>query len=86
MSTFISDLTSTIQSNTREVELLISKAKNNKAKDEDYYNSLCRAVIVLNIAHLEGFTKSLIRSIVHDLNRNLSFGNLPKMIQRTYCM
>jgi len=85
MSTFLNELSTNIESDWSEVDLLIGKARIYRDNDTDFYNALCRSITVLNIAHLEGFTKSLLRAIVHDLNRNSDFSELPIAIKRTYC-
>ena len=34
---------------------------------------------------MEGFIKGLTKSVVHDINKNLKFSEIPVAIQRTYC-
>ena len=85
MSTFLHDFVNQIDEKWSEVDLLISKAKEVQEENQSLYNALCRSVTVLIVAHLEGFTQDLVKSIVHDLNRELSFDQLPTAIKRTYC-
>lgn len=69
----------------REIDLLIERAKENRSTDSEFYEFLCRSITVLMVAQLEGFTKNLLRSVIQDLNRNLSYEQLPLAIKRTFC-
>jgi len=68
-----------------EIELLISKAKENEQGDSDFYAVLCRSITVLMISQLEGFTKQMLRSVISDLNQSNNFEQLPIAVKRTYC-
>ncbi|WP_405119910.1 MAE_28990/MAE_18760 family HEPN-like nuclease [Pseudomonas leptonychotis] len=85
MATFLQDFLLTLEGKWKEVDTLIINAKQNKDTDLELYNAICRSTTVLIVAHLEGFTKDLVKSIINDLNRFSSFQSLPKAIQRTYC-
>jgi RiboL-PSP-HEPN len=85
MATFLKEFVITIGERWQEVDLLITRAKDVQESDEQLYHVLCRSVTILLVAHLEGFTKDLAKSIIHDLNSHCSFMELPKAVQRTYC-
>lgn len=68
-----------------EIELLISKAKENEEEDSAFHAALCRSITVLMVAQLEAFTKTMLRSVINDLNKNVSFEQLKTPIKRTYC-
>ncbi|MFJ2684603.1 HEPN domain-containing protein [Pseudomonas sp. NPDC087342] len=86
MSTFLQDFTLSLDSKWAEIDTLISRAKELKDEDAAFYNAICRSTTVLIVAHLEGFTKDLIKNVVADLNRSDSFVGLPKAVKRTYCV
>jgi hypothetical protein len=86
MSTFLQDFTLSLDSKWAEIDTLISRAKDLKEGDSAFYNAICRSTTVLIVAHLEGFTKDLIKNVVADLNRSDSFVMLPKAVKRTYCI
>ncbi|WP_375122653.1 HEPN domain-containing protein [Pseudomonas sp. LW8] len=86
MSTFLQDFTLSLDSKWAEIDTLISRAKELKTEDAAFYNAICRSTTVLIVAHLEGFTKDLIKNVVADLNRSDSFVMLPNAVKRTYCV
>lgn len=86
MSTFLQDFTLSLDSKWAEIDTLISRAKELKDADAAFYNAICRSTTVLIVAHLEGFTKDLIKNVVADLNRSDCFMSLPKAVKRTYCI
>jgi len=85
MSTFLYELVSELDENWKEVDLLLQEAQKLQNSHLDLYNAICRSITVLIVAHLEGFTKELVRAIIHDFNRNCTFKDLPSSVQRTYC-
>lgn len=57
-----------------------------KEKDEDTYNTLCRACCVLLSSHLEGFLKEVEECFIDDLQEHFkTFSNMPEAIQVTFC-
>jgi len=85
MSTFLNDYIHSIDEKWQEIDILIKNAKKIEDSDEELYNALCRSITVLLVAHLEGFTKDLVKNVVRDLNQYCTFPALPTAIQRTYC-
>ena len=86
MSTAAFGLAQSIPSRIRELFILVHKAKEVQDKEEELYNALCRSTCVLLASHLEGFLKDLSRSIIADLNYNLSsFSQMPSAMQRSFC-
>ena len=84
MATFLSDFVEQLDDRWKEVELLINKAEEVEDSEPDLYTALSRSVCVLVVAHLEGFTKDLVKAVIHDVNANLNFNQLSKQIKRTY--
>lgn len=64
-----------------ELDILIEKAKAVEEVDPKFYEVLCRSSTVLILAHLEGFYKGLVKSIIDDLNDYLTFKYIPKKIR-----
>lgn len=85
MSTFLNDYIHSIDEKWQEIDILITNAKKIEDSDEELYNALCRSITVLLVAHLEGFTKNLVKNVVRDLNQHCTFSALPIAIKRTYC-
>lgn len=85
MSTFLQDFTLSLDSKWAEIDTLLVRAKELKEADVAFYNAVCRSTTVLIVAHLEGFTKDLIKNVVADLNRSDCFSSLPVAVKRTYC-
>lgn len=67
-----------------EIDNLISLAIANEIKNIDVYNSLCRAVMVLCVSHMEGFYKELVKNIISDIE-GVEFKNLPDSMKRQFC-
>jgi len=86
MATFLYDFVNNLNENWKEVDLLLLEAKKYENSNVDLYNALCRSITVLIVAHLEGFIKELVKAIIHDLNKNYTFKELSKSIQKTYCL
>lgn len=86
MSTCLYDFVDKLQNKWNEVDVLINKAKHIRSTDEPLYNALCRSIVVLIVAHFEGFAKELIKCVIVDLNDRCSFAEMPEAIKRTYCM
>ncbi|CAH1531551.1 HEPN_RiboL-PSP domain-containing protein [Vibrio owensii] len=84
MATFLSDLVEQLDDRWREVDVLIGKAEEVEDSDPQLYTALSRSVCVLVVAHLEGFTKDLVKAVIHDINANCSFDKLSTQIKRTY--
>lgn len=85
MSTYLHDFSNNLMDNWQEVDLLIEEAKKYEESNSDVYNVLCRSVTILTVAHLEGFTKEIVKVIVKDLNTHCKFRELPRKIQKYYC-
>ena len=85
MDSFLFSYAEELSDKWSEIELLIDKAKENKDSDEAFHEVICRSITVLMVAQLEGFTKTMLRSVINDLNQSVSFEELPSAIKRTYC-
>ncbi|MAD73771.1 MAG: hypothetical protein CML20_03030 [Rheinheimera sp.] len=86
MSTFISDYLVQLENQWKEIDLLIVEAGNSLNRgDTAFYDSLCRSISVLMVAHMEGYLKGVTKCLVGDLNDHLKFKELPAAIQRTHC-
>jgi hypothetical protein len=85
MSTFLSDFVEQLDEKWKEIDILLAEAKKHEESNSDLYNALCRSITVLIVAHLEGFTKDLVKVIVRDSNQEYSFDMLSIAMQRTYC-
>lgn len=85
MSTYLHDFSSQLTCNWKEVDLLIEEAKTHEESSSDIYNVLCRSVTILTVAHLEGFTKEIVKVVIKDLNNYCEFRELPRKIQKFYC-
>ena len=85
MTTFLKDFVSTNEDKWEEIDLLIKTAQDIQDEDEKLYNAICRSLTVLLVAHLEGFTKDIVKCFIQDLNRNCGFSELPIAVKRTYC-
>ncbi|WP_324027668.1 HEPN domain-containing protein [Maribacter sp. BPC-D8] len=84
MDSFLYAYTCELENKWHEIDLLIEKAYEFQETDAQFHNILCRSASVLITAQLEGFTKSMLRSVINDLNRSISFNELPIAIKRTY--
>jgi len=85
MGTFIYDLAYSIEDRWSEIDILIEKASREENSDLAFYDALCRATVVLIVAHLEGFIKDVSRSIIQDINRSSTFKASPQPIKRVFC-
>ncbi|MER0285275.1 MAE_28990/MAE_18760 family HEPN-like nuclease [Clostridioides difficile] len=85
MSTFIYDLVDSVEDRWKEVDLLISNASEQYHKNTDLYDAICRATIVLIVAHFEGFIKASLKSVIDDINRFGSFAEIPDSMKRICC-
>lgn len=85
MSTYLLDFVEQLDGKWKEVDTLLNEAKKHEESNSELYNALCRSITVLIVAHLEGFTKDLVKSIVRDVNQELAFDKLSIAMQRTYC-
>ncbi|PZO58698.1 MAG: hypothetical protein DCF15_04495 [Phormidesmis priestleyi] len=85
MSTFVNYLVNSIEDQWKEVDVLIERSAEERDTNPTLYSALCRASIVLMVAHLEGFTKEVARAILDDANQFSSFRKAPYPIQATFC-
>ena len=86
MSTAVFEVARSIPARIQELKRLTKLANELVEKDEDSYNTLCRACCVLLAAHLEGFVKELGQNLFLDLNFHVhSFSKMPAAMQRTFC-
>lgn len=67
-----------------EVNVLIQMAEQ-IGTDDDKYNVLCRAAIVLVVANLEGCLQEIIRCLIDDININNAFSISSNRMKRTFC-
>lgn len=85
MSTFVNYLVNSIEDQWEEVDVLIGKSAEEQDQNPTLYSALCRASIVLMVAHLEGFTREVAKAILDDANQFSSFKDAPYPIQSTFC-
>lgn len=85
MSTFVSELVNSIDSRWQEVDILIEKASEQQATNLAFYDALCRATVLLIVAHLEAFIKDIVKVIVQDINSFSRFSKSPLSLKRTFC-
>jgi len=84
MDSFLYAYSCELENKWHEVDLLIEKAYEFQNTDSEFHKVLCRSASVLITAQLEGFTKSMLKSVINDLNRSTTFEQLPLSIKRTY--
>ena len=85
MSTFIKEYLNQLESQWKEVDILIGSANACEVQNPELFNAICRSTSVLIVAHMEGFIKDLTKNLVRDLNTNKEFNELPRAIQNTCC-
>ena len=85
MNTSVHELVSSIDQRWQEVKILIDQASKEQDRNPDLYDALCRATVVLIVAHLEGFIKAIARAILLDINDFSSFKQSPSSLKRTFC-
>jgi len=86
MSTAAFEVACSIPKRIEELNRLTSLALIEESRNEDAYNTLCRACCVLLASHLEGFLKDLGKSLATDLNFYLkSFSRMPEAMKRSFC-
>lgn len=86
MTTFIHTLVSSLPNRWREVDVLLENARAEEGKaDTEYHDVLCRASIVLLVAHLEGFVRDCARAVLDDINKFSSFDRSPSKLKWTFC-
>lgn len=86
MATFVLDLVNTLADRWREVDVLLKKAQEEESNpDCSLHDVLCRASVVLVVAHLEGFVRDCARAVLHDINRFSNFQASPSHLKRTFC-
>lgn len=80
METNIKNLMIEFDNSWKEVEILINMAEEvapeSVSYNEEKYNSLCRASVVLICARNEGFVKDLINAYFSDINENILFSDV----------
>lgn len=84
MSTFASDFMDKFDARWDEVDVLIQMAEQ-IGTDDEKYNVLCRAAIVLVVANLEGCLQEIIRCLIDDININNAFSVSSDRMKRTFC-
>jgi RiboL-PSP-HEPN len=67
-----------------ELDVLLSLA-NQGGISTSSHDALCRATIVMIVAHFEGFIKDTIRALIDDINSHSTFTKVPKQAQRIHC-
>lgn len=88
MSTATFEIAMSITTRLAELKRLVTHAVHSRdvLKDENIYNSICRACCILLASNLEGFLKELSRSLILDLNYYLKdFSKMPSVMQRAFC-
>ena len=84
MSTFASDFMDRFDARWDEVDKLIHMA-GEIGDDDDKYNVLCRAAIVLIVANLEGCLQEIIKCLIDDVNNNDAFSITSRAMKKTFC-
>lgn len=84
MSTFAYDFFQSIENRWKEIDRLLENAEE-KSDNEELYDSLCRATIVLMVANLEGFIKETVKVILNDINTFSNFCDAPSKLKITFC-
>ena len=86
MSTFMHGLLVSLDACWREVDVLLNRAQAEEGSSNlEFHDVLCRASVVLIVAHLEGFIRDCARALVQDINQFSTFRQSPKSIKRTFC-
>ena len=85
MTTFVYDLVNSIDDRWHEVRILVERAAEEQHTNSDLYDALCRASVLLIVAHLEGFIKESAKAIIYDLNKFSRFRDSPSALKRTFC-
>lgn len=84
MSTFASDFIDKFDARWDEVSILIRMAEE-LGEENEKYNILCRAAIVLIVANLEGIIQETIKCLIADVNSNNAFSITSEKMKRTFC-
>lgn len=85
METFVSHLVASNETRWNEVDRLLLAAEDLNGSDELLRDAMCRSVVVLIAANLEGFVRDIAKAITSDLNRFGNFRGLPSSLKRTFC-
>jgi len=85
MSTFSYDFFDNFDTRWQEVYMLIERANGIKDSDQQFYNSLCRASIVLSVANFEGYLNEVINMILKDINKFGAFRDASYPLKQTFC-
>jgi hypothetical protein len=85
MDTFVYVFACSMEERFKEIDILIAKAAQEEPHNSDLYDALCRATIVLMVAHLESYIKDVTKSVLNDINKFSSFKDAPVELKRTFC-
>jgi len=87
MPTFVNILLSTLMDRWREVDILLGEAAAHESAGgkQDFHSVLCRASVVLTVAHLEGFIRDCAKAVIDDINRFSTFSAASLHVKRTFC-
>jgi hypothetical protein len=85
MSTFAHGLVTSIAQRWAEVDLLLDTAEAAQPSNPDLHDAICRSVVVLTAAHLEGFVRDAAKAMVDDTNMFSEFKSLPPLAKRAFC-
>jgi len=85
MTTFVHNLVNSIDDRWHEVRILVKRASEERHTNTDLYDALCRASVLLIVAHLEGFIKESAKAIIYDLNKFSRFRDSPLALKKTFC-
>ncbi|HEY3401418.1 MAG TPA: MAE_28990/MAE_18760 family HEPN-like nuclease [Geothrix sp.] len=84
MATFLSNSLESFQERWQEIQTL-NRIAIKSPRDSKDYDTLCRAIIVLMVAHFEGIIRDCVRAIIDDFNNSSTFQNLPNSMKRIIC-
>ena len=84
MTTFAYDFFQSIEDRWKEIDRLVECAEE-KRNNEELYDALCRATVVLIVANLEGFIKETVKVILSDINTFSKFCDSPNKLKITFC-
>jgi hypothetical protein len=85
MPSFVASLFNSLEERFAEIDVLLQAAGTFENTDVKLCDGICRCVVVLQAAHLEGFVRDATKAVVADLNRFSSFRHLQERTKRTFC-
>lgn len=85
MTTYVYELATSLDERWQEVNILIQKASEEENSNQGLYDALCRATVLLIVAHFESFLKETTRAIIRDINTFSTFSKSPMAFKRTFC-